>query len=842
MDVSKSLKLLRSLRLANRYDIREDAMEALHQRIELEIFPDLARPMVVPARESARIEPRAPDKAPVPRKSAAQATHQLLRKIDLKIRRLLEADVEWRVLEPLLWEGFSLADDTRATAARMVELACLHADERDLIPFIEQMAKACDGFYPTVNKEVRSRIVIMLWRAKKLPLIAQFMKAQDPKERIGVEDLYQFHVDLAGGDPAETYMFFREREVEIVKAVISSGAALGFKLDQLYYEVGKLAYELGNDDDARIFFKKIDGGSAYHTEALNLLLKEKPTKQNGQCPYTCRLGQASGWEQRVSLIYSFLAEARRLGGIGDPHRPMLNQLLANPLRWVPASGQAWRAISKALVDYIDIVHFLPNLTTAFVDNATRFYSEELENALWSPVLEMVSRTGVGDLYWQSIAKLHLYVASKDADDGILWEAESAMRQVLDKKRFLPVHWENLHRAAYQHLSGALQIPEKLRLAKLRQLRMVLNPSKIVKLDVEEYLAEVPRPHLAILERLIIIANFNQETELELKLVVRKGMITHFTNGDLERIWLLASQVNVFDLAWRAATILKSRGALDDKVYASWDISGEKRNEYHLNTIDFHHVVEGIKEFSPEEQRVAKALLKVGPYIPELMHVMDGSVRPVKIKAAKSGSRDAEVDKLLASLKWLPLMKKQYIAENQTYAADNMVAPSVLHLLPDNTWSMLIVRLGQRLGVTAWGLRFSSLRRYFDAFMPKIATAKASYPKPLSRWLKTITPEARAAWGDLAAFGSRITDERGFELIGTLIARIAVMIHQNHFQALSSLRVMRWPVCHIWGLEKWILSDSYSSLRKRMGTMSRVPVPLALRQMTTILKVNLPKQF
>jgi hypothetical protein len=300
------------------------------------------------------------------------------------------------------------------------------------------------------------------------------------------------------------------------------------------------------------------------------------------------------------------------------------------------------------------------------------------------------------------------------------------------------------------------------------------------------------------------------------------------------VWGLSAKLNQYDLAWRAATILKSRDVLDERIFPSWAISGEKRSEYHLNIPQLENVVDSFKDLSSDEQKFLKALVRIGHQIPNLLQLLDAKIKVIKPTPSKPGSKEFEVDKILNALGWLGNNKRYYQYEDD-YFAHSLPIPSFIHVLPDNTWSMLLVKLSQRLGLTAWSWKLSNLKKYIDGLMPQIASGKLGGSWGVGRWLKNLTPEGRNAWCDLASIINKFSDEQGYEVISILLTRIAMIINQNHIQALNSLRIMRWSVYNIWQLENWLLSDCYTQVRRKFGTMHSVPVPLSLRRMSTILK-------
>ena len=65
------------------------------------------------------------------------------------------------------------------------------------------------------------------------------------------------------------------------------------------------------------------------------------------------------------------------------------------------------------------------------------------------------------------------------------------------------------------------------------------------------------------------------------------------------------------------------------------------------------------------------------------------------------------------------------------------------------------------------------------------------------------------------------DRMAQEALASFLCRLATVIYQNHFMALTSLQAMRAPVGIIWDLETFILGESYSDIRMKLQTLHDV---------------------
>jgi hypothetical protein len=212
---------------------------------------------------------------------------------------------------------------------------------------------------------------------------------------------------------------------------------------------------------------------------------------------------------------------------------------------------------------------------------------------------------------------------------------------------------------------------------------------------------------------------------------------------------------------------------------------------------------------------------------------------IKISQPPSDSFEASVEKALSNVEWLPNTKKQFRFSFDGILSSSMQLPGFIHILPSNLWSYLYIKIGDRLGLNAWGWQLSKLHSQIEDLLPRIASRAGldHYSAKVAKWLKQLSSEERSAWLDLASLSQKIDDQRGIEVLADFVARLAVIINPAHVQALKSLRTMRAPLTTIWALERWILSDEYSSVRIALASNSRIPVTQALKR-SILLEENL----
>jgi hypothetical protein len=213
-------------------------------------------------------------------------------------------------------------------------------------------------------------------------------------------------------------------------------------------------------------------------------------------------------------------------------------------------------------------------------------------------------------------------------------------------------------------------------------------------------------------------------------------------------------------------------------------------------------------------------------MPEIMASTDKQVVAHKLKAPPAGSREAAIDLILNDIPWAPKPRKFYAYGKNTDDTDQVRIPPFAKRMPHNDWSIVVIRLIERLGVPVWGWRIAKLAYTLQTH---IATKlKRADHKTFSLRSKSsqgnMKASERAGLADFRLAAKSLNDEQAAVCIAKFVCRLATAMIQNHPQAISALQDMKAPLPLLRDMESWILSESYGELRKLMGTSSRVPIP------------------
>jgi hypothetical protein len=718
----------------------------------------------------------------------------------------------------------------------MLELAFLRGTNSEVIEALELLSAKAKGFYPCVHAAVRAHMVARLWRDGRSETIATTLYRERNEEYLQpIERLFIFFSMNQSDDPTTPFLYFRKYRRELISALDSVGQHVGVERGMFFLAVAKLAIDLGYDEEARRVLEEIKPHDSQFDAALKLSLEVRVENQRiGESKYKDALLGQHDYKKRLELLRGFFSATRSLGGYRDRNRPALNELLRQPFDYFNDETEVMSAVSTTLIDNRDLDSLLPNVLEVYRVNALRYLKPQQDMALWSAPLKLRS-SNPRDLYWRGVALLHHFVHSGCSYEKYLWESKEHIEAAKKEWRHpVPFTWKELHNAAVAFVTKSIYITEADRVAMQRQLRVASEIDMVTVKDIEDYLAAHHKRPVPVLNRLQKLAGEKKAYGLEVELILSRARATHLVNEDLNRIWQLGCAHSHNDLAWRAATVLNARGALKSSVKHAWDISGEKRQSYPLQKIPRPIADLCIKGFSREGMRLCFAVLEVGPLLPELLAMLDPNVRTSRPVAPVAGSSEAAVERALNGMGWVPANRKHYHFGFQNRDAN---VPGFVQILPANQWSCLVGKISERLGINAWGWSLSHLSSQISDLIPRLASRQdlKRQSGKIAKWLRSLSPEQRAAWQDMAQLSRVIDDQTAKEILGIFVCQLATMVMQNNYLALTSLHAMRAPVSVIWRFEAWLLSETYSKSRQKMGTQARVLVPNSLQKIISIVE-------
>lgn len=761
---------------------------------------------------------------------------ELYFQIELKVRHLVEADADWEQIEPYVCEMIRLHDHDK-TVAKVTELAFLRAKQTELENFVSNARGVIARSWMAVHEAVRAHLVVRFWRCGGAHILAPVVfRYKDHPDLQPIERLFVLHSLTGSRDASVPWIYFKQFRPEIEEAVRSLGGYVGMDENRFFLEIGKVALDLGFEKEARALFERIVPGCNEHEDALQLILQVSSEQQKTRKSHYIELLLAHGDPmERLRMLSGFLDSTRGLGGFRDRNRPALNELLEKPVEWLQPHPEVARRLAEVLVSNRDLEPLLPNLFCFFREHALKFQSKDSELAIWGILSEM-QPVQAGDRYWKAVGQLHVYANTGPANEVLLWRARELIAQARDTQSTpLLYEWRVLHKTVYSWVAKSPYLVETERQKMLAQMRIAISPEFLVLGDVGDYLDATEHISLEVADHLLQLCRDKKALDMELRVLNKRAMASHFTNAQLNRVWQLATLSGNHDLAWRTASVINARGCLHPSVRHPWEISGEKRAAYPINALNKKIVAACVRGLPHAAQKIAFALINVGGQLPELLACLDRGASVARAAAYPADSLERKADDAINRLGWLPALKKRYKFSFDATSGQSKV-PGFAQVLPGNLWSVLVAHLSERLGINAFQWKMSFLHDQIIDLVPRMAGRQdlRRNSSKVAKWLKDLAPEQRSAWYDLAALSRAMDDDTARTALAIFVTRLATAICQNHILALTSLQAMRADVEVVWMLESWLLSDSYQAVRKDLGYESRVPVPITLLKIDSII--------
>lgn len=288
-----------------------------------------------------------------PMSSFAGADHEPVDKakeqIELRIRALVSKDASWTEIKSHAWQLFRLQGNSVA-AATLVEHVFLYGSVHDTCDVLAILNEEGFEYFFKLHNKLREHLVFSLWKVGKLQTLNANLLESDANERlVDIERLYVFWSYYREKKESDCFIYFQNYEKELFSAIQRYGAKLGFSESRFRFAVGSLAVKLGFPGIGKTVLQAIAPTDEEYADALQLqMMATSETGEEASRSYLKRLDREPDWRSRIELLATFISETRKRLNYDDIHRPAVNEILSNPLKWVPPLPKAWTAIDPVL--------------------------------------------------------------------------------------------------------------------------------------------------------------------------------------------------------------------------------------------------------------------------------------------------------------------------------------------------------------------------------------------------------------------------------------------------------------------------------------------------------------
>lgn len=429
-------------------------------------------------------------------------------------------------------------------------------------------------------------------------------------------------------------------------------------------------------------------------------------------------------------------------------------------------------------------------------------------------------------YYRSLSWIHEYISGACKRDELIWQARDLYIQVERSGKYrVPLTWRELHRKLLSFVSKASRYEESERERIITSLKLAAYHTDVDSSEIEAFLRKGRESSGYVLRMLQDLAAQREDAKLEAHLIRGQVKDKHHDNSQLARLWALARSVGDKDLAWRVASILKSRKSLSHEVERFWLLSFETRKDFPLKSFSSTQlglILEGL----PEQGRsFVEAITVVGPLIPELLSYLTNDVKSSRRVSSGSGFTRS-IEDLMRSLTVFPQARKTYCWHSDQ---GGPLLPTFAQSLPHNRWVQLLLEFAERFGFHAWRWRVSLLNSLVDSLFVKIQTSggDAHLPSKVGKWLRQLSPLQRKAWYQLGTLCRQMSDEKASMYAGMMLSRLTSCVLNQNSLALDSLATMDVPLAIRWDLENFFLSENYSELRRQLRVLHHLDIPAKL---------------
>lgn len=745
----------------------------------------------------------------------------------LKIRQLIQIQAPWSQLEPYCRRLYDLTCSPKILAY-IIEICFFHANTSELGDIISEFSQNYERFFEYVHSPVRAGILARL-RGLKIAdqLTSALMEFRHEKNIDPLEKFFIFE-RLVKEKNQDSFPYFEAYHVEFLQLIARVGESLRIKEADIWFLGAEAALLNAHEKHALQYLQKISPSSERYRDALKLARTLANNVELGlQQRLVQTICQTSDPSQQLSLVRSAFKSIKENPQSFD--LCAFNAWLADPLPHLVKSSELWRFFAETLLEYCDDAQIFTNILRPFQQALVTWYSPTLNGALWSVFLDTKWANSKYSLYHAAALFQHFLISPASREQN-LWHAFLLFKNESRKAvRDFTLTWEKLRSLTLGFIkSSHFQLPPKVADLAYTKLKVACEPPEISAKDIVEYLKICQNAPRWALENLANVMAHSAYLPIELQIKIKLGQIGSYTNVELKKISWLASLCGQQDLSWRALAILASRHALPSEVESAWQICGETQDRFPLLAVDSIEVDSCLLGFTPEQARLVWAILKVGPLLPLLLSQHDDDIEWVTHSIPTMNKTQNNFKILLSDSSVLkPMLGFYRLKKNGQWCSQEHMHPIFVKTVEANTYSNCLFFIHYYLGINSWDGSLScladKLSRLNSRSRPMPVTDN-SRSTQIGKWLRKLNQEQRSAWHDLNSLLPKLDHEEADTCLAIFCVRLSLLCCQSHYQALSALRQMKVALPIIWGLESFILSPNYSTVRKNRSQCHMMEVP------------------
>ncbi len=739
--------------------------------------------------------------------------------IELKIRAMVQGQALWLDIEPHIRKWIKTKKEA-SVIARSIELAVLYGATDSIIEFLEVGKLYGSRVIESLHKKVRLNLVARYFRSEVGRHLAHLLSSAKNEEWLsGLERLLVFlHM---GSDKSSALVYLKSFERDIIESSEKYANVTGVSPGSVLVTAARLSIDLNAKGDAIFFLKNVRPSDSSFNDSLKLLKgMEVDEKTLLQSHWAKAILENIDWKGRLFTLEQYLEMCRENGPKVQELIPVLNLLLLKNELIIGERLEVISAFVTICMKCFDLVEIIPNIESVLRANALEFHVPSLDGAIWQPVLRP-EFTQCKNPRWRAVALVHRFVSGGARYEDNLTTAFEIFQSYEVKQSSFYFEWAELLEEARNAVRKSLILSVAEKELMEIQLGVANYPDHIRMKQMEDYLDRVSDKDYRVLCRLLKFADGMSPMHLSLSIICKLGESIWYRNSDLSKIWSIATERGMTDLAWRVASVAKFRGCLSTHILSNWNISGENRSYYSFPTIQKKQVECCYFDMTADEKRMCQSLLNLDGKLRDLLPEIDLSLTEFKWKP--ESTRDKRVTENLLATGWFGNTKKRFSSAQKLDAGP--LAPHFVEAMPVNSWADTMGWISELTAISYISGKKEKILKVSEQtnayLQPRSEGLNDSYG---AKWVKSLTPLQKMAWHEFVQCLRKLNAAQIDRVLSIFVIRLSTIFYANHLLALQSLSIMGANIDLIRGLETWILSEGLSELRAEIQIDSKIMIP------------------
>lgn len=749
------------------------------------------------------------------------------------LRSLIENSEPWTKVKPVLLDWWKTSPHI-ILAAKFTELAYLNASESEVCSVIRLVGSDSVSFWKEVHPAIRTQIIKSDSYRNELSEIPEYLLTNiDAFWLLPVERLIALSEAIRNKKQDKVFEIYGKYRAVIDDVTSKIGSEVAISQGRIKLGYSKAAIYLGYKNEALKELKEIHPGDREYVSASKLLASlSAGSKHFLESEVALHLFSLKNWPEKESALAGYMDRYDVADEMTHDVVPVVNALLGEGRLMDMQDPTSVNMYGRFCANNLTKVDVFPNISLVFKQNILRFRNPTLDFALWQNFLDIDTVQSKAEdekkrqIYgnWLAVALFHRFVTGGSKFENDLHRAVQLFKNGCVIAGYPPsITFDLLKQAGLAFIKSDTRFSQKEKSLIITQLHLSDGDQKIRLRACEDYILNSPTPRFEILERILEVATDKKVTSLILSTI--DCIAKHFSirNKDLTCLWSVACHYKQFDLAWRIATVLNARQALNERIFYSWSVSGENRSTYSVQAIgrDASELVS--KQFSDDHARIFNALLRVGHKIPSLAVSILGG----KITAAKTPGKDSLEGRIVEEVLLLgELNLPSKLVSNALNTLLGARVPAFSNTVPVGRWSVFVSLLCDVMGYNAIDGDFKKLARIVEVtsnLVSRRASKAVDYAHAL-KWYKSLDHDEKILWLDMSSIVRKINLHDLEQPFIVYILTLAILAVPSHHDALRTIQHMELPIAVLRSLERFVVSDDYTAYRAKQGLAITVPVP------------------